>query len=170
MAVVLNTARLTLRPLKVEHAAFWLRLVNDAAFLQFIGDKGLHTLDDAHRSIAEGPVALFAERKIGHFLVQRKEDGAALGTCGLIKRDALDDIDLGYAFLPEYRGQGFAFEAATAMLDYARDEIGLKRLVAIVSPDNEASVKLLERLGMRFERMLMLKEPDDMVKLFGRRL
>ncbi|HSD83416.1 MAG TPA: GNAT family N-acetyltransferase [Anaerolineae bacterium] len=167
MEKVLETDRLILRQLSVDDDAFILELVNDPLWLRFIGDRGVHTLEDARNYILKGPVAMYARLGFGLYLVERKSDGVPLGMCGLIKRDALEDVDLGFAFLPEHRAQGYAYESATAVLAYGQSAFGLKRIVAITSPDNDASAKLLGKLGFTFEKMMQLAA-DDEVKLFAR--
>jgi RimJ/RimL family protein N-acetyltransferase len=165
---ILETPRLALRSLSVDDAAFYLRLVNEPSWLQYIGDKGVRSLDDARAAISTGPVAQFERLGFSHYMVERKEDGVAMGLCGLIKREALDDIDIGYAFLPEYWGRGYAFEAASAVLEYGNRVVGLPRIVAIVSPDNHRSSALLEKMGLKFERTLTLKDNGEPTSLFGR--
>ncbi len=165
-ANVLETDRLTVRRLDVGDAAFILQLLNDPLWLRFIGDKGVRTLDDARNYLRKGPLAMYEREGFGLFLTARKEDGAAIGMCGLIKRDSLDDVDIGFAFLPEFRAQGYALESASAMLAYGKDVFGLKRIVAIVSPDNERSARLLMKLGMTFEKSVKLTV-DDEVSLYA---
>jgi RimJ/RimL family protein N-acetyltransferase len=124
--IVLETERLSLRHLADEDAAFVLELVNDPDWLRFIGDRGVRSPDDAR---------------------------APVGMCGLLKRDWLDDVDVGFAFLPRFREMGLAHEAARATLDFGTSALELPRIAAIVSPENAGSIRLLETLGMRFERM-----------------
>lgn len=162
---VLETARLTLRRLTPEDAPFILELVNEPSWLQFIGDKGVHTLDDARGYIQNGPMDMYARLGFGLYLVQRK-DAAPMGICGLIKRPTLEDVDIGFAFRPAFWGQGYARESAAAVLDQGRDAFKLKRIVAITSPGNLSSIRLLEKLGFQFERELQLS-PGDPVKLFA---
>lgn len=164
---VIETERLTLRRLSTEDADFILSLLNDPAFLRFIGDKGVRTLEEARKYIANGPVEMYARLGFGLYLVELKDDGTPIGLCGLIKRDGLDDVDIGFAFLPEFRAKGYAYEAAAATMDYGKDVLGLARIVAITSPDNAASGRLLEKLGLRFERMIRLREGDGELRLFG---
>ncbi len=156
---LLETSRLLLRPLTTGDAAFIFDLVNDPAWLRFIGDRQVRTLEDARRYLNRGPLEAYARLGFGHAAVVRKADGAVLGICGLIKRDGLDDVDLGFAFLEKFRGQGYAREAAAAVLTDGWGRLNLKRIVAILSPENTASSGLLERLGFRFERRLRLT-PD----------
>ncbi len=157
---ILDTERLTLRTLDSGDAPFYLELVNQPSFLQYIGDKGVRTLDDARRAIADGPQAMQRERGHSLYLVQRRSDGAPLGLCGLIKRDSLPDVDIGYALMPAYWGQGYAHEAAAAVLAHGRDVVGLKRLLAITSPENQSSIGLLLKLGLRFVEFTHLP-PDQ---------
>lgn len=161
-----ETERLLLRRLAPTDDEFILELLNDPDFLRNIGDKGVRTLSDARDYVANGPAASYARFGFGLDLVVRRADGAPLGICGLIKRDALDDVDLGFAFLPQHRSQGYAMEAAGAVLAQAREELALPRLAAITIPANAPSIRLLERLGFRFERMIRLSEEDGELRLF----
>ena len=165
--IVLETDRLTLRHLHAEDAAFILRLLNDPGWLRFIGDRGVRTLADARKYIVEGPIAMYARCGFGLYLTERTADAAPLGMCGLIKRDSLPDVDIGFAFLPEFSGQGYAQEAAEAVMVYGKNMIGLKRIVGITSHDNERSIKLLEKIGFRFERAMRLPKDDEEISLFA---
>lgn len=165
MMDILETERLRLRTIALGDAPFYLELVNDPAFIEHIGDRGLRTLDDARRALAEGPLAMQEARGHSLYLVVLKETGAAIGMCGLIKRDTLDDVDIGYAFLPRYRGHGYAYEAARAVLAYA-PALGITRVAAIVSPANAASNGLLLKLGLRFERLVRLAQDDPGTNLY----
>ena len=164
--IVLRTERLTLRHMAATDAAFMLDLLNDEAWIRFIGDRGVRTLDQARNYILKGPVEMVERLGFGFYVVELKETGCPVGVCGLAKRDFLDDVDVGYAFAAPYRGQGYAFEAASAVMAHARDDIGLTRIVATVRPDNAASITLLEKLGLRFERVLDRPEGGDL-HLFG---
>lgn len=167
---VLETERLVLRHLTEDAAAFILRLLNEPSWIRFIGDRGVRTLEGGRGYIAQGPAASYARHGFGLFLVELKDGGVAAGICGLIKRDALEDVDIGFAFLPEFRGRGYAHEAAAATLEYARRVIGLRRVAAIVAPDNESSIRLLEKLGLSFERAMRLPGDEEELKLFAREL
>jgi RimJ/RimL family protein N-acetyltransferase len=164
---ILETERLLLRQFSAEDAEFILEQVNEPSFIQNIGDRGVRTLDDARAYISNGPVASYAKNGFGLFLVALKETGESIGMCGLIKRDTLNDVDIGYAFLPKFWGKGYAVEAARSVKAYAKDVIGLKRIVAITDPANEASIRVLEKIGLRFERMVRLSADDIELKLFG---
>ncbi|WP_137937968.1 GNAT family N-acetyltransferase [Chitinivorax sp. B] len=164
---ILHTARLTLRPLTVDDAAFIMALVNDPDWLHFIGSRDVHSLDDARRYIQDGPMVSYVQHGFGMYLTERTEDGTPLGLCGLIRRDTLPDIDIGYAFLPASRGHGYAREATQSMLHHAQHTLKLTRLLAITSPDNQRSIRLLEHIGMTYERDLMLPGDDELTSLFS---
>ena len=163
----LFTERLAIRPFTEGDAAFVLELVNDADWQRFIGDKNVHSLDEARRYLRDGPMAMWARRGHGLCCVERTSDGTAVGMCGLIKRDTLDDIDLGFAFLPTARGQGFAREAAAATLAHGFSTLGLTRIVAITDIDNQASARVLESVGLRFERLLPVGADGKALRLFA---
>jgi RimJ/RimL family protein N-acetyltransferase len=164
---VIETERLNLRWLSPDDAEFILELLNDPSFLRFIGDKGVRTLDDARNYILNGPVDMYNRLGFGLYLTALKESGAPIGICGLIKRDSLEDVDIGFAFLPKFRAKGYAYESAAAVMDYGKHVLGLKRIVAITSPDNYASGGLLEKLGLRFERMIRLSKDAPEVRLYA---
>jgi RimJ/RimL family protein N-acetyltransferase len=167
---VLDTERLILRWLTAEDAPFMLGLLNEPSFLQHIGDRGVRTVEDARRYIHTVPMTSYARFGFGLYLVEPKEGGEPMGICGLVKRDALKDVDLGFAFLPRFWSKGYAFESASAVLAHARSDLGLKRIVAIVSPGNAASVGLLEKLGFRLEGLTRLSDDAPEVQLFGLKL
>lgn len=164
---VVETDRLILRRLSLDDAGFILVLLNEPSFLRFIGDKGVRTLEDARKYILTGPMASYERHGFGLYLALRKQDGASIGICGLLKRDSLPDVDVGFAFLPEFCSQGYAFEAASAVMAHGRGVLGLKRIVAVTAPDNHGSLRLLDKLGLRFERMVRLSEEGPEVKLFA---
>ncbi|HDR7621998.1 TPA: GNAT family N-acetyltransferase [Bacillus mycoides] len=163
--IVLETERLTLRWLDVKDAPFILELVNDPAWIQFIGDKGIKNLEDAKKYILNGPVDMYNKMGFGLYLVERKEDLTPLGMCGLIKRDSLEDVDIGFAFLEKFRSKGYGYESAAAVIEYGVQKLGLKRIVAITSIDNVASGTLLEKAGLRFEKII--SDSGEHLKLFG---
>ena len=164
-SLVLETPRLRLRRFSMADAAFVLRLLNEPSFIQHIGDRGVRTLDDAAGYIERGPIASYRRSGFGLYVVELK-DGTAIGTCGVLKRDELDDVDLGYSLLPEFWSQGFAREAAEAVKQYARDMLGISRLAAIVAHGNEASARLLDKLGFSFDRFVRLRPGADELRLF----
>jgi [ribosomal protein S5]-alanine N-acetyltransferase len=140
--------------------------LNDPSFIQNIGDRNIKTLEDARSYIMNGPVTSYAKNGYGLYLVVLKETNEPIGMCGLIKRDGLEDVDIGYALLPKFWSRGYAIEAARATKQYAKDVIGLKRIVAIVDPANEGSIRVLEKLGLRYEKMIRLSADDIELKLF----
>jgi len=157
--LVIETPRLKIRWLEVGDAAFIYTLVNDPAWIRYIGDKNVSNLEDAKTYIETGPVEMYRKLGFGLNHVSLKQDGTPIGICGLLKRETLADVDIGFALLPEYRRQGYAFEAATAILEHGRTRLGIERIVAILTPDNLASAKLLCKLGFEFENSYQ-KEPD----------
>jgi RimJ/RimL family protein N-acetyltransferase len=167
LLLVLETDRLRLRRLSVDDAGFILRLLNEPSFIQNIGDKGVRTIEDARAYILNGPIASYQKFGFGLFLVETKEEGAPAGMCGLLKRDALEDVDIGYALVPEFWSRGYALEAASGVMSYASRELRLKRVVAITNPDNKGSIRLLEKLGFRYERMVRMTEDAVEIKLFA---
>ena len=164
---VLGTERLILREFTVEDAEFILALLNEPSFLRYIGDKKVRELEDAGQYILNGPVASYERNGFGLYLVELRESHTPMGMCGLIQREELPDPDIGFAFRPEFWNKGFAFEAATAVLQDARERLRLERILAITSLDNEASIGLLQRLGFTFEREIRLAADREPVKLFN---
>lgn len=165
--LVLQTERLNLRTITPEDAGFYLELVNDPSWIRYIGDRGLRTLDAARTAIVEGPMAMFDKLGYSLYVVERRSDGRAMGMCGLIKRDVLPDTDIGYAISPQFWGQGYAHEAAAAVVAHARGAIGLPRLLAITSPGNAASQKLLLKLGMAFVKCTRLEGWEENSNLYS---
>ncbi len=164
---VLETDRLILRRLTLDDAPFILQLVNEPSWIQFIGDRGVRNLEDARNYMLKGPMAMYERAGFGLYLVELKEGGVPMGMCGLIKRDTLPDVDIGFAFFPRFWGKGYAYEAAAAVLAYGRNALGLKRIVAITDPDNHSSIKLLERLGLKFEQLIQMPGDSMQLKLFA---
>lgn len=164
--VVLETDRLRLRRYTEDDAAFVLELVNDAAFARYIGDKGVRSLDDARVMIRRDYLASYDRNGFGSYVVESKEARVPIGSCGLLRRDWLEDVDLGYAFLPAHRSRGYAREAARAVLAYGTKVLGLERIVAVTALDNARSIRLLQDLGFRFERLTLAADGAS-VRLFG---
>ncbi len=164
---VLQTERLSLRRLTPEDAGFIVELLNDASFLRFIGDKGVRTSEDARQYILSGPVDSYERHGFGLWLVEIKGSSTAVGICGLLKRETLDDVDIGFAFLPQYRSMGYAFESAAAVMDYGRNVLGLRRVVAITDDGNAGSIRVLEKIGMSFDRMVRLSDDGPEIMLLA---
>jgi RimJ/RimL family protein N-acetyltransferase len=163
---VLETDRLVLRRMSVDDAEFELRLLNEPSFLRFIGDRGVRTLEDARAYILKGPVDMYERLGFGLYITELKGEGTPIGICGLVKRDFLEDVDIGFAFLPEFWGQGYASEAAAAVMEHAKGALGLKRVVAITNPENHSSIRLLEKLGLKFDRMIRATADGPEIRLF----
>lgn len=163
---VLETERLILRRITPDDAPFILELLNEAAFLRFIGDKGVRSIEDAEQYILKGPVESYERLGFGLYLVALKSSGVPIGICGLVKRASLEDVDIGFAFLSDYRRNGYAFESAAAVKDYGQKALGLRRLLAITQPDNTGSIRVLEKIGLKFERLIRLTEESPEIKLY----
>jgi RimJ/RimL family protein N-acetyltransferase len=163
---VIQTQRLRLRELDLDDADFILELLNEPGFIRHIGDKGVRTLADAAEYILRGPRDSYDEYGFGLYAVSLG-DGTRIGICGLVRRDGLMDPDVGFAFLSRYWGQGYAVEAAAAVLDHAREVLELNRVVAITAVDNLKSIAVLERLGLEFEGLIRLTDDGPELKLFG---
>jgi RimJ/RimL family protein N-acetyltransferase len=164
---VLETDRLRLRRLSPGDAEFVLRLLNEPSFIQNIGDRGVRNADDARAYILNGPVASYEKHGFGLWLVETKEACEPVGICGLLRRDALEDVDLGYALVPEHWSKGYAMESASAVMTYAREKLGLGRIVAIVDAGNQGSIRLLEKIGFEYDRVIRLSDDSPEVKLFA---
>lgn len=163
---VRETPRLRLRELTGDDAAFILELVNEPGWLRFIGDRNVHSLEDARGYIERGPVASYAKHGFGLWAVDLRETGERLGMCGLIRRESLPYVDLGFAFLERHHGHGYAREAAAAAVALASDTYALTRLLAITDLDNIASRKVLGHVGFTFEREFTWSENGQQQALF----
>lgn len=164
--VEIETERLVLRRFTIDDAVFFMALLNDAAWIRYIGDRHVHSIAAAQAYLAKTYLAQYEKNGFGLYLTALK-DGTPIGMCGLIKRDGLDDVDIGFAFLPAYRGCGYALEATRASLDYGRRILKKKRVVAITLPENTPSVALLEKLGLQFERLIRLRDDADELALYA---
>lgn len=165
---VIETERLNLRELSEADAAFVLEILNDPGFVRFVGDRGVRTPEAAARYIDERFVESYRQHGFGLWLVETKDEKAPAGLCGLLQRGMpVPGVEVGYVFLPRFRAKGYAFEAAAAVLRHAREVLGLPRLYAIVNPDNDISIRVLEKLGMKFESMVRLAAEESEIKLFS---
>jgi RimJ/RimL family protein N-acetyltransferase len=163
---VIQTPRVDLRELDLADAEYILELLNEPGFIRFIGDKGVRTLADARDYLRQGPMDSYARNGFGLYAACLR-DGTPIGMCGLVKREGLDDPDVGFAFLSRYWFKGYAVESAGAVLAHAVEMLRLKRIVAITSPDNWSSIAVLEKIGFKFERMIRLVDHSPELKLFG---
>jgi ribosomal-protein-alanine N-acetyltransferase len=163
----LETERLSLRRFVLEDAPSIVELLTQPSFIRNIGDRGVRTVDDACRYLREGPLAMYEQHGFGLWRASRRADDVFVGMCGLLKRDILPDVDVGYAFLPEHWGLGYAVEAAKATVELGAQKFGLRRIVAVVSDHNAASIRVLEKIGMRFERMYPMRPDEPEVRLYA---
>ena len=163
----IDSGRLLLRRLTYDDAGLMLAVWNDPAFVEHVGDRGVRTEGEAREALEAGAFRLYAEYGYGPYKMIRKDDEMAIGICGLFKRDNLDEPDIGFAVLPDYCGQGYAGEAARAVLAHARDDLGIRSLTAIVSPGNTASIGLIEKLGLTFRGMITMPGDDEAIRLYG---
>lgn len=163
---IFETKRLFLCRLTTKDAPFILELVNDPSWIRYIGDKGVKTLKDARDYIRNGPQKSYTQLGFGLYVAKIKSNDKPIGICGLLRRDTLDDADIGFAFLPAHTGKGYAFESAQAVLKHAHTFLGMKRILAITSPDNARSIKLLEKLGFGFIKMMTLSPDAEEIRLF----
>ncbi|HWW80239.1 MAG TPA: GNAT family N-acetyltransferase [Steroidobacteraceae bacterium] len=166
--IVCETERLRLSHLSSpDDAPFILELLNDPGFIQNIGDRGVRTLPQADDYIESGPVASYEKFGFGLYLVETRQPSVRLGICGLLRRDFHPDVEIGFAFLPRFRGKGYAIEAASAVMTLGLQTLRLERIVALTAPHNHDSMKLLERLGLKFERMIQFPGHPEESRLFA---
>jgi RimJ/RimL family protein N-acetyltransferase len=164
---IIETDRLRLQPLTPDDAEFILKLLNEPSFIQNVGDKGVRTLAEARSYIMDGPMASYEKFGFGLLLLVIRETNLPVGICGLLKRETLEDVDIGYALLPEFWSRGYALEATLAVMSHARKNLGLKRILAITTAHNQSSIRLLGKVGFQFERMIRLSESEPELKLFA---
>ena len=163
----LETDRLVIRKLELDDAGFMLDLLNQPSFIQFIGDRGVKTLEDASTYIQERAFAAYEKNGFGPFAVELKTGGRVIGIVSLLDRDELDHVDIGFAFLPDSWRQGFATEATSAVMDFAFQDLGLEKIIAITQPDNIASIKTLDKMGLSFAGMTRLGDEDIDLLLYA---
>jgi RimJ/RimL family protein N-acetyltransferase len=165
MRSILETNRLSLRHFTKDDAPFMLKLLNEPTWIQYIGDRHVRTVEEAERYLQDGSIRSYTDHGFGFYAVQLKESGMVIGTCGFAKRDYLEHPDFGFAYLPDYTGQGLAIEMAVATMAYAEEVLKLPHLQAITTPDNKRSIQLLLKVGFRYERTFQLDGEE--LFLFG---
>jgi [ribosomal protein S5]-alanine N-acetyltransferase len=163
----LESERLTLRALTTEDTGFIIQILNSPGYLRFIADRKIHTKEQAKEYLLSGPLKSYADNGFGLCLVETKKDKTAIGICGLLKRDEWEQPDIGYAFLPEYTGKGYAIEAATTTLTFAFEKLNLECVLATVRTDNQASIRLLEKKGFTFQKFFTYPDRDEKLMLFA---
>ena len=166
MKKILETERLRLREFALLDAAFIIELVNTPGWIKYIGDRNIKDLAQAEAYLTNGPIKSYHDNGFGLWLVETKEDFQAVGTCGILKRPGLDYPDIGFAMLPEFEGKGLAFEAAEATMRYAKDILRQDIILAVTLPENKDSIKLLEKIGMRFSKTVKLNS-EEMLLLYN---
>lgn len=166
----IETDRLRLRAVTLDDTGIMLAVWNDPDFIRNVADRGIRTEEQAREVIARTVLTLFEKHGYGPCCISLKSDDSMIGICGLFKRENLDHPDIGFAILPDYCGKGYAGEAAAAVVHYAREQLGLTALTAIVSPENRASIGLIEKLGLKFDRMITMPDESDAIRLYRMRL
>jgi len=166
MKYVLETERLRLREFTTEDTEFIVELFNSPGWLKFIGDRKVKTTQQARHYLENGPIKSYSRNNYGLYLVEKKDDGAPVGMCGILKRESLDHPDIGFAFLPQHNGKGFAFEVASALIAYAREKLGITRLAAITVPGNERSIRLLEKIGLTYQKRFKFPNSTEELLLY----
>lgn len=164
---ILTTERLELLEFTLIDAPFILELLNSPTWIKYIGDRNIKTLADAKQYIQDKLIDSYQKHGLGLYLVKRKEDNESIGMVGLVNRDTLEDIDVGFGMLPRYAGKGYGYEAAAAVMDYAQHTLKLKRVVAITVPYNEYSIALLKKIGLQFEKMIQSSNKQEQLMLFS---
>jgi RimJ/RimL family protein N-acetyltransferase len=165
--IIIETERLILQEFITDDALFILKLVNCPTWLQFIGDRNVKTKEEAANYILNWAMHSYKKHGFGSYLVRLKIMEEPIGACGLFKREGLQDIDLGFALLPQYTGFGYALEAASAVLAYAKETLKLNRIVAITTGNNTNSINLLQKLNMHFEKLIKLPNEEKEFMLFA---
>ncbi|WP_333796920.1 GNAT family N-acetyltransferase [Rheinheimera sp.] len=165
--VLFSSSRLSFHLLTQADAALMLRLLNEPDFIANIADRGVRSLTQAQQYLTGGPLAMYRQHGFGMYRVTRLADGVDIGLCGLVYRDYLGKPDIGYAFFPEFAGQGYASEAAAAVYAYGKNVLQLPEIVAIVAPHNIASQKVLQKLGLRKQGQLQVPGEDKKVDYYA---
>jgi RimJ/RimL family protein N-acetyltransferase len=158
---------LILQELNFGDTAFIVELLNSPGWLKFIGDRNVRNEEQAKGYLEKGPIASYAENGFGLYLVETKITRAKIGMCGILKRQHLENPDIGFALLPEFMGKGYAHEMATATLNYASHKLKLSKISAIVQPDNEKSVRLLENIGLKFIKTFRFSDESEELLLYS---
>ncbi len=167
MNYILETERLQLRQFEISDAPFIVELVNTPGWLEFIGDRKIKTNEDAIRYLQNGPLKSYEQHGFGLSLVELKSDQTPIGMCGILKRDSLENPDIGFAFLPEFTGKQYAFEVAQATLNYAKNKLKLETIFAITIPSNIKSIQLLKKIGLEFVKTIHDPKDNSELQLYS---
>jgi RimJ/RimL family protein N-acetyltransferase len=164
---IIETERLNILLLSLNDEEFVFRLLNDPDWIKYIGDRKINNHADARNYILLNIISSYEKYGFGLFLVKEKQNDISIGICGLLKRDYLDDVDIGFAFLPEYRGKGYGYESASAVIKYGQESFGLDKILAITQSNNLNSIKMLKKLGLEYIKNIKLPEEEEELRLFG---
>lgn len=164
---MIQTPRLILRELTPDDAPFMLELLNSPGWLTYIGDRNIYNVEDAQMYIEVKNIPSYQQHNFGFYAVELRDDQVVIGTCGMAQRDFLDDPDIGFAFLPEYTGKGYALEAAQAVMEFAQQDLGLQRILAFTLPVNKPSIRLLEKIGLRNVGTINIPDDPEELLLFA---
>ena len=167
---IIETERTILREVTETDAAFILDLLNQPSFIKYIGDRNVRSVKQAREYIESRFTGSYKQFGFGMWAIELKENKTPIGICGFVRRETLPDADIGFALLPQFERRGYAFETAAATMRYGREELNFKRTLAITSQNNEASVRLLEKLDFKFERFIKISDDAEEVKLFSSNL
>lgn len=167
MEIVIETERLILRKFTIDDAAFMLALLNTPDWLKFIGNRNVRTIEEAEQYLLNGNIKSYQDYGFGFYVVVIKETQESIGICGIVKREGLEDVDIGFAFFQQFMGKGYGYESASAVLNFALNNLKIKRIVAIVDPKNISSIALIKKIGLQFEKMIQLSNKDIALMLFG---
>ena len=167
MEIVIETERVVLRKFTIDDAAFMLEMLNTPTWLRFIGDRNVKTLEEAENYLLNGNIRSYQEYGFGFYVVVIKETQESIGICGIVKREGLEDVDIGFAFFQQFMGKGYVYEAGSATLNYALNDLKIKKIVAIVDPENVVSIALLKKIGLQFEKMIQLSPKGIELMLFA---
>lgn len=166
----IETERLILEPVKLEDAAFIFELMNCPKFIRFIGDRNINSIEDAEKYILIKMLPQYIRLGYGNFIIQLKSENRKIGTCGIFDRDGMEGLDLGYALLPEHEGKGYAFEAASKILELAFEHYNTDVVFAITSKSNERSIHLIKKLGMKFKDEMYLPDDPELLYRFYKKI
>ena len=168
--IIKQTERLIIEHFTPDDDTFILALLNTPSWIAFIGDRSIKTKEDAGRYLKDRLIKSYTDKGFGFYITRLKSNNEPIGTCGLVKRDSLDIIDIGFAFLPEYEGKGYGYESSDAILTFAKNELKLLRIAAITNKENERSIGLLKKLGLHFQKMIILPSETEEIMLFEKTL
>lgn len=169
--IISETERLLISKVTLLDAPFFVKLMNTPNWLKYIGDRNIKTVEDAQENLKNGILKSYSDNEFGFYkILLKSENNKIIGTAGLIKREELNDVDIGFGFLPEYESKGFGYEVSIEIMQLAKEVFKLKKVVAITNPDNHNSIKLLRKLGLVFEKKVNPFEEDKELLLFAKTL